>query len=143
MKHNFTKDLKFRIREFTQKIFYGFYTNTKDPISKLVEFYVAYQLNGPGLNHSNIDKAEHNVRSKTEEHAWIWKEFAIENCFKNCTCYNCIENLFLFNSDWFDKTLFYISTVQSNSKAIDSVHNWKMFVIKETLLIKQKIPKTK
>ena len=55
--------------------------------------------------------------------------------------YSYIENLFLFNNDSFDKTLFTINSVQSNTKVIDSTHDWNVLLIEEALLIKQKIPK--
>ena len=57
------------------------------------------------------------------------------------TDYSYIENLFHFNNDSFDKALFSINSVQSNTKVINSAHDWNILLIKEALLIKQKIPK--
>ena len=41
----------------------------------------------------------------------------------------------------FDKALFRINSVQSNTKIIDSAFDWNILLIKEALLIKQKMPK--
>ena len=51
------------------------------------------------------------------------------------------ENLFRFNNDLFDKALFSINSVQTNTKLIDSAHDGNILLIKEDLLIKQKMPK--
>ena len=51
------------------------------------------------------------------------------------------ENLFRFNNDLFDKALFSINSVQTTTKLIDSAHDGNVLLIKEDLLIKQKMPK--
>ena len=48
LKHRFTKEVKFRIIQFTQKL--SFYTNMKDRIPKLMKSYVVYQFNCPDCN---------------------------------------------------------------------------------------------
>ena len=57
------------------------------------------------------------------------------------TYYSYFENLFRFNNDSFDKALLSINSVQSNTKIIDSALDWNILLIKEALLIKQKMPK--
>ena len=113
----------------------------KDQIPKLMKSYVVYQFNWPGCNDSYIGKTEHNLCTRTEEHACSDKESAIYNHIYNYSYYSYIENLFHFNNDLFDKALFSINSVQSNTKALDSAHDWNDLLIKEALLIKQKMPK--
>ena len=59
----------------------------------------------------------------------------------NCSYYSCIGNLFRFNNDSFDKALFSTNSVLINTKVIDPTHDWNILIIKEAVLIKQKIPK--
>ena len=69
------------------------------------------------------------------------KGSAIYDHMMNCSYYSYIENQFRFNNDSFDKALFSINSVQSNTKIIDSALDWNILLIKEALLIKQKMPK--
>ena len=57
----------------------------------------------------------------------------------NCSYYRYIENPFRINNDSFDEALFSINSVQSNTKIIDSAHDWNIFLIEKALLIKQKM----
>ena len=139
MKHHFTKEVKFRIIQSTQKL--SFYTNMKDQIPKLIKSYVAYQFYCPGCNNSYIGKTEQNLCTRTEEHDCSDEGSAIYDHIKNCSYYSYIENLFRFNNDSFDKALFSINSVQSNTKVLDSVHDWNILLIKEALLIKENMPK--
>ena len=113
----------------------------KDQVPKLMKFYVVYQFNCPGCNDSYIGKTERNLCTRTEEHACSNKGSAIYDHIKNCSCYSYIENQFRFNNDSFDKALFSINSVQSNTKIIDFALDWNILLIKEALLIKQKMPK--
>ena len=139
LEHHFTKEVRFRIIQSTQKL--SFYTNMKDQIPKLMKSCVVYQLNCPGCNDSYIGKTEHNLCTRTEEHACSDEGNTIYNHIKNCSYYSYIENQFRFNNDSFDKALFSINSVQSNTKIIDSALDWNILLIKEALLIKQKMPK--
>ena len=112
----------------------------KDQILKLMKSYVIYQFNCPVCNGSYIGKTERNLCTRTEKHTCSDKESAIYNHISNCSYYGYIENLFRFNNDSFDKALFSIHSVQSNTKVIDSAHDWNILLIKTGLLIKQKIP---
>ena len=138
-KHHLTKELKFRIIQSTQKL--HFYTNMKDQIPKLTKSHVVYQFDRPGCNDSYISKTERNLCTRTEEHACSDEESAIYDPINNCSYYSYIENLFRFNNDSFDKAIFSINSVQSSTKVIDSAHDWNILLIKEALLIKQKMPK--
>ena len=84
---------------------------------------------------------EGNLCTRTEEHACSNKGSAIYDHIKNCSCYSYIENQFRFNNDSFDKALYSINSVQSNTKIIHSTLDWNILLIKEALLIKQKMPK--
>ena len=121
LKHHLTKEVKFRIIQSTQKL--SFYTNMKDQIPKLMKSYVVYQFDCPGCNDSYIGKTERNLCTRTEEHACSDKESAIYDHINNYSYYSYIENLFRFNNDSFDKALFSINSVQSNTKVIDSAHD--------------------
>ena len=123
----------------TQKL--SFYTNMKYQIPKLMKSYVVYQFNCTGFNNSFIGKTERNLCTRTEEHAFSDNESAIYEHINNCSYYDYIENLLRFNNDSFDKALFSIDSVQSNTKVIDSAYDWNILLIKEALLIKQKMPK--
>ena len=85
-----------------------------------------------------LAKTGRNLWIRTEEHACSDKTSTISNC----SYYSYTENLFRFNNDSFNKALFSINSVQSNTKVIDSAHDWNILLIKETLLIKQKMPKS-
>ena len=85
-----------------------------------------------------LAKTGRNLWIRTEEHACSDKKSTISNC----SYYSYTENLFRFNNDSFNKALFSINSVQSNTKVIDSAHDWNILLIKETLLIKQKMPKS-
>ena len=103
--------------------------------------YLVYQFNCPGCNDSYIGKTERNLCTKTKEHVFCDKGKVIYNHIKNCSYYSYIENFFPFNNDSFDKALFRINSFQSNTKIIDSILDWNVLLIKEALLIKQRIPK--
>ena len=109
LKHHFTKVVKFRIIQSTQKL--SFYTNMKDQIPKLMKSYVVYQFNCPGCNDRYIGKTECNLCTRTEEHACSDEGKTIYDYIKNCSYYSYIENLFHFNTDSFDKALFSIHSV--------------------------------
>ena len=64
LKHHFTKEVKFRIIQSTQKL--SFYTNMKDQIPKLMKYYVVYQFKCPGCNDSYIGKTERTLCTGTE-----------------------------------------------------------------------------
>ena len=113
----------------------------KDQIPKLIKSYVAYQFYCPGCNNSYIGKTEQNLCTRTEEHDCSDEGSAIYDHIKNCSYYSYIENLLRFNNDSFDKALFNINSVQSNTKIIHSALNWNILLIKEALLVKQKMPK--
>ena len=66
-KHHFTKEVKFRIIQSTQKL--RFYTNMKDQTAKLMKSYDVYHFNCPGCNHSYISKTKRNLCTRTGEHA--------------------------------------------------------------------------
>ena len=51
------------------------------------------------------------------------KKSVIYNNINNCICGGYIQNLFRLNKDLFDKTLFSINLVKSNTKVIDSEIN--------------------
>ena len=138
-KHRFTKEVKFRIIQSTQKL--RFYTNMKDQTAKLMKSYDVYHFNCPGCDHSYISKTKRNLCTRTGEHACSDKKSTIYDHIDNCSYYSYIENLFRFNNDSFDKALFTINSVQSNTKVIYSAHDWNVLLIEEALLIKQKIPK--
>ena len=89
-----------------------------------------------------LAKTGRNLWIRTEEHACSDKKSTIYDHISNCSYYSYTENLFHFNNDSFDKALFSINSVQSNTKVIDSAHDWNILLIKETLLIKQKMPKS-
>ena len=72
LKHYFTKEVKFRIIQSTQKL--RFYTNMKDQIPRSMKFYVFCQLNCSGCNDSYIGKTERNFCTRTEEHAAVIKK---------------------------------------------------------------------
>ena len=137
LKHHFTTKVKFQIIQPTQKL--SFDTNMKDQIPKLMKFYVAYQFNCPTCNDNYIGKTEPNLCTRTEEHAYNDEGSAIYDHIKNRSYYSYIENLLRFNNDSFDKALFSINSLQSNTKIIDSAIDWNILLIKEALLIKQKI----
>ena len=103
--------------------------------------YAVYQFNCLGCKYSYISKTEHNLCTMSEEHAYSEKESVIYDHITNYSYYSYIENLFRFNNDSFDKALFSINSVQSNTKVLDSVHDWNILLIKEALLIKQNMPK--
>ena len=103
--------------------------------------YVVYQFNCTGCNDSYIGKTEHNLCTRTEEHDCSHEESAIYDCINICSYYSYIENLFRLNNDLFNKALFSINSVQSNTKVIDSDHDWNILLIKETILIRQRMPK--
>ena len=90
---------------------------------------------------SYISKTECNLCTRTEEHSCSDKESAIYAHISNCSYYGYIENPFRFNNDSFDKALFSINSIQSSTKVIISAHDWNILLIKEVLLIKQKMPK--
>ena len=136
LKHHFTEEVKFRIIPSTHKL--SCYTNMKDQIPKLMKSYVVYQFNCPGCNDSYIGKTEHNLCTRTEEHACNDEGSMIYNHIKNCNYYS---HIFSVNNDSFDKALFSINSVQSNTKTIDFALDWNILLIKEALLIKQKILK--
>ena len=115
----------------------------KDQIPKLMKSYVVYQFNCPSCNDSYIGKTERNLCTRTEEHACSDKESAIYDHINICRYYSQIENLFHSNNDLFDKALISINSIQSNTKIIDSAHDWYILLIKEALLIKQKMLKSK
>ena len=119
----------------------SFYTNMKDQIPKLMKSYVAYQFYCPGCNNSYIGKTEQNLCTRIEEHDCSDEGSAIYDHIKNCSYYSYIDNLCRFNNDSFDKALFSISSVQSNTKIIHSVVYWNILLIREALLIKQKMLK--
>ena len=102
--------------------------------------YVVYQYNRPDCNDSYIDRPEHKLCSRTE-HTCSDKESVIIDYINNCSYHSYIENLFRFNNNSFDKALFTINSVQSNTKVIDSAHDRNILLIKEGLFIKQKMPK--
>ena len=54
LKHHFTKEVKFKIIQSTQKL--SFYTIMKDHIFKLMQSYVVYRFNCPGCNDSYISE---------------------------------------------------------------------------------------
>ena len=81
MKHYFTKEVKFRIMQSTQKS--SFYTYTKGQIPKLMKSYVIYQFDCPGCNDSYIRKTERNLCTRTEEHACSDEGSAIYDHIKN------------------------------------------------------------
>ena len=89
-----------------------------------------------------LAKTGRNLWIRTEEHACCDKKSTICDHISNCSYYSYTENLFRFNNDSFNKALFSINSVQSNTKVIDSAHDWNILLIKETLLIKQKMPKS-
>ena len=66
---------------------------------------------------------------------------AIYDHMMNCSYYSYIENQFRVNNDSFDKALFSFNSVQSKTKIIHSALDWNILLIKEALLIKQKMPK--
>ena len=139
LKHHFTKAVKFRIIQSTQKL--SFYTNMKDETPKLMKSYIVYQFNCPGCNDRYIGKTECNLCTRTEEHACSDEGKVIYDHIKNCSYYSYIENLFRFDNDSFHKALFSIHSVWSNTKIIESAFDWNILLIKEALLIKQKMPK--
>ena len=98
--------------------------------------YAVYQLNCLGCNNNYVGKTEHILCTRTAEHACIDKESAIYNHIDNCSYYGYIQNLFHFNNEPFNKTLFNIHSIQRNTKVLDSAHNWNISLIKEALLIK-------
>ena len=101
-----------------------------------------YRFNCSGCNDSYIGKAEHNLCTRTEKHACSDERSAIYyHMCHLCSYYSYIENLLHFNNDSFVKAVFTINSVQSNTKIIDSAHDWNILLIKEALLIKQKMPK--
>ena len=136
LKHHFTKEVKFGIIQSTQRL--RFYTNMKDQIPNLMKSYAVYQFNCPGCKYSYISKTEYDLCTITEKHTCSEKESAIYDHINNCSY---IEDLFRFNNDSFDKALFSINSVQSNTKVLDSVHDWNILLIKEALLIKENMPK--
>ena len=79
--------------------------------------------------------------TRTEKHACSDEESYIYDHIKNCSYYSYIENLFRFNNYSFDKALFSINSARSDTKIIDSALDWNILLIKEALLIKQKMPK--
>ena len=81
------------------------------------------------------------VVTRTEKHACSDEGSDIYDHIKNYSYYSYIENLFHFNNDSFDKALFSINSVQSNTKIMDSTLDWNILLIKEVLMIKQKMPK--
>ena len=93
--------------------------------------YVGYQFNCPGCN----------LCTRREEHACSDEGCTIYDHIKNCSCYSYIENFVRFINDSFDKALFSVNSVQSNTKIIDSALHWNILLIKEAFLIKQKMPK--
>ena len=93
--------------------------------------YVVYQFNCPHCNDSYIGKTERNLCTRTEEHNSSDKESAIYDYINNCGYYSYIENLFRFNNYSFDKALFSINSVQSNTKVLDSAHDCNILLIKE------------
>ena len=107
----------------------SFDTNMKDQIPKLMKFYVVYQFNCLARNYSYIGKIEPNLSTRTEEHACSDEGSAIYDHIKNCIYYSHIENLFRFSNDLFDKALFSINSVQSNTKVIDSTIDWNMLLL--------------
>ena len=106
-----------------------------------MKFYVVYWYNFPGCNDSYIGKAQRNLCTRTEEHACNDKESAIYNHINNCTYDGYVKNLFRLHNDLFDKTLFSIKSVKSNTRVKDSAHNRNILLIIEVLFIKQKKPK--
>ena len=66
---------------------------------------------------------------------------AIYDHMMNCSYYSYIENQFRVNNDSFDKALFSFNSVQSKTKIIHSALDWNILLIKEALLIKQKMSK--
>ena len=113
----------------------------KDQIPKLLKFYVVYLFDCPACNDNCIGKTEPNLCTRTEEHACSHEGSAIYDHIKNCSYYSYIENLLRFNNDSFDKALFSSNSLQSNTKIIDSTIDWNILLIKEALLIKQKMAK--
>ena len=99
----------------------------KNQVPKLTKYYVVYQFNCPGCNESDIGKTERNICTRTEEHDDSDQGSAIYDHIKNCSYYSYIKNLFLFNNNSFDKALFSINSVQSNTQIIDSALNWNIF----------------
>ena len=121
LKHHFTKEVKFRIIQSTQKL--SFYTNMKNQVPKLTKYYVVYQFNCTGCNESDIGKTERNICTRTEEHDYSDQGSAIYDHIKNCSYYSYIKNLFLFNNNSFDKALLSINSVQSNTKIINRLRS--------------------
>ena len=85
-------------------------------------------------------KTQSNLCTRTEEHACNDKESAIYNHINNCIYDRYIQNLFRFDNDSIDKTLFNINSVKINTKVLDSAYNWNILLIREALFIKQKVP---
>ena len=139
LKHHFTKEVNFKIKQSTQKL--RFYTNMKDQIPKLMKSDVVYHFNCPCYNDSYIGKTERNYTQDQKKHAFSDEGSAIYNHIKNCSHYSHIENLLCFNNNSFDKALFSINSVQSNTKILDSAIDWNILFIKEARLIKQKMLK--
>ena len=110
LKHHFTRKVKFRIMQSTQKL--SFYTNMKDQIPKLMKSYVVYQFNFPGCNDSYIGKTERNLCTRTEEHPYS-DEASIYDHIKNCSYYSYFENLFPFNNFPFHLIKHYSVLTQS------------------------------
>ena len=75
-----------------------------------------------------LEKTERNLCSRKEEHACSDEGSAIYDHI-NCIYYSHIENLFRFSNDLFDKALFSINSVQSNTKVIDSTIDWNMLLL--------------
>ena len=137
--HQLSKSLKAKLKHHFTKAFYkswGFtptwkirYPNWCNPMlftSLIVQVVMIVTL-----------EKQCNLCTRTEEHARSDEGSAIYDHIKNCSCYSYIENLSCFNNDSFDKALFSIHSVQSNTKIIDSTFNWNILLIKEALLIKQ------
>ena len=67
-KHHLTKEVKFKVKQSTQKLLESFYTNMKDQIPKLMKFYSLYQFNYPGCNNSYVGKTERHFCTRPKEH---------------------------------------------------------------------------
>ena len=76
-----------------------------------------------------LEKTECNLSTRKEEHACSDETSAIYDHIKNCIYYSHMENLFRFSNDLFDKALFSINSVQSNTKVIDSTIDWNMLLL--------------
>ena len=83
LKHHFTKEVKFRIMQSTQKL--SFYTKMKDQTPMLVKSYVVYQFNCLGCNDNYIGKTERNLCARTEEHACSDEGSVIYDHIKYCS----------------------------------------------------------